>query len=66
MPSYARCGVVEFAFARRKNSISLYGLKQDALEPLCHAFTGANIGKACIQYTKPKKVNRAAVARLMQ
>jgi len=66
MPSYARDGVVEIAFASQKNYISLYGLKPDALEPLRDAFTGAKIGKGCIRYTKPEKVNLAAVASLLQ
>lgn len=66
MPSYSRNGVVEFAFASQKNYISIYGLKQAALEPLRDELSGARIGKGCIRYTKPEKVNLDAVARLLQ
>ncbi len=66
MPCYARDGVVEFGFASQKQYISIYALKQDALDPLREAFTGARIGKGCIRYTKPEKVNLAAVASLLQ
>jgi uncharacterized protein YdhG (YjbR/CyaY superfamily) len=66
MPSYSRNGVVEFSFASQKNYISIYGLKQDALDPLRNEFTGAKIGKGCIRYSKPQKVNLDAVARLLR
>jgi hypothetical protein len=66
IPSYAKDGVVEVAFASQKNDISIYGLKQDALDPLRDEFSGAQIGKGCIRNTKPEKVNLDAVARLLQ
>lgn len=66
MPSYSRDGAVEFAFASQKQYISIYGMKQDALDPLRNAFTDAKIGKGCIRYTKPDKVNLAALASLLQ
>lgn len=66
MPSYSRDGVVEFAFASQKNYISIYGMNQEALEPLRGEFRSAQIGKGCIRYTKPEKVNLDALARLLQ
>ena len=66
MPSYAKDGVVEFGFASQKNYISIYGLKSDAFEAHRAEFVGANIGKGCICYTKPEKVDLVAVERLLE
>ena len=66
MPSYAKDGVVEFGFASQKNYISIYGLKTEALESQRAEFVGASIGKGCIRYTKPEKVNLAAVEQLLK
>ena len=66
MPSYAKDGVVEVAFASQKRYISIYGLKQDALEAHRAEFAGASIGKGCVRYANPAKVDLEAVARLLQ
>ena len=66
MPSYARDGVIEFRFASQKNYISIYGLKTDALEAQRGEFVGASVGKGCIRYTEPEKVNLAAVEQLLK
>ena len=66
MPSYSRDGVVEFGFASQKNYISIYGVKSDAIETHRGEFEGASIGKGCIRYTKPEKVDLAAVERLLK
>ena len=66
MPCYAKDGVVEFGFASQKNYISVYGPKSDALEAHRGEFVGASIGKGCIRYTKPEKVDLEAVARLLK
>lgn len=68
MATYARNGEAEFAFASQKGYLSLYGMKQGALDPLRDEFTGtgAKIGKGCVRYSKPDKVNLEALARLLQ
>jgi uncharacterized protein YdhG (YjbR/CyaY superfamily) len=66
MPSYSKDGVVEFGFASQKKYISIYGLKSDALEAHRAEFIGASIGKGCIRYTKPEKVDLEAIARLLK
>lgn len=68
MATYTRNGEAEFAFASQKGHLSLYGMKQAALDPLRDEFTdsGAKIGKGCIRYTRPEKVNLVALARLLQ
>ena len=67
MATYTRNGEPEFAFASQKGYLSLYGMKQAALEPLRDEFTGtgAKIGKGCIRYIKPEKVNLEALTRLL-
>ena len=66
MPCYARNGVIEFGFASQKNYISIYGLMSDAIEAHRAEFVGASIGKGCIRYTKPEKVDLAALKRLLK
>jgi len=66
MPSYAKDGVTEVDFASQKNYISIYALKLDALEAHRAELTGTNIGKGCIRYTKPEKVDLTTVARLLK
>jgi uncharacterized protein YdhG (YjbR/CyaY superfamily) len=68
MATYTRDGEAEFAFASQKRHLSLYGMKQGALEPLRDEFTatGAKIGKGCIRYSKPEKVNFEVLTRLLQ
>ena len=66
MPSYAKNGVVAVGFASQKRYISIYGLKLDAFEAHRAEFTGASIGKGCVRYTKPEKVDLEAVARLLR
>lgn len=68
MATYSRHGDAAFAFASQKGYLSLYGMKQGALDPLRDAFTstGAKIGKGCIRYSRPDKVNLDALALLLQ
>ena len=65
MPSYARDGTVEVAFASQKNTISLYVLKQDVFDRHRPALQGLNLGKGCIRYTKPEKIDFAVVEKLL-
>ncbi|MGH2616385.1 MAG: iron chaperone [Thermomicrobiales bacterium] len=66
MPSYARNGTVEVAFASQKKYISIYGLKSDVLEAHRAEFPGASIGKGCIRYTRPERIDLGAVERLLK
>jgi len=66
MPSYRRDGEVEVAFASQKNYISLYILKQDVLEAHRDRMTGLNVGKGCIRYSSPKKVDLTLVRSLLE
>ncbi len=66
MPVYRKNGIGEVAFASQKNYISLYIMKQDALEPSLPLLTGLNVGKGCIRYSKPEKIDFAVVEKLLQ
>jgi uncharacterized protein YdhG (YjbR/CyaY superfamily) len=65
MPSYARGGEVEVAFASQKKYISLYILKKPVLDHHRQALKGISLGKGCIRYTKPEKVDFAIVQQLL-
>lgn len=64
-PCYSRKGVVEVGFASQKHFIGLYILRQDALATQRAALTGLSVGKGCIRYTKPEKIDFAIVKRML-
>jgi uncharacterized protein YdhG (YjbR/CyaY superfamily) len=66
MPSYSKDGVVEVAFASQKNYISFYVLKKEVLDRHRHLLAGLNVGKGCIRYATPKKIDYDVVAKLLQ
>jgi uncharacterized protein YdhG (YjbR/CyaY superfamily) len=65
MPSYSRNGEVEVAFASQKNYISLYVLKQPVFDSHRPALAGLNLGKGCIRYTSPARIDFDVVERLL-
>ena len=58
MPSYAKDGIGEVAFASQRNYISLYILKKEAVDEQRAALAAAKIkvGKGCINFTKPERI----------
>jgi uncharacterized protein YdhG (YjbR/CyaY superfamily) len=65
MPSYKRNGKVEVSFASQKNHISLYVLKEKLVETHRAELAGASIGKGCIRYSKPEKLDFKVIAKLL-
>lgn len=65
MPSYSKEGTVEVAFASQKSYISLYILKQEVLDKHRPSLAGINLGKGCIRYTSPKRIDFAVVKQLL-
>jgi uncharacterized protein YdhG (YjbR/CyaY superfamily) len=65
MPSYQRNGVAEVSFASQKNYLSLYILKQDVLDAHRSALAGINLGKGCIRYTRPEKIDFTLVRQML-
>ena len=66
MPSYSRDGTVEVAFASQKNNIALYILRTDVLDQYRDQFTASAIGKGCIRYRNPNKINFDMVAEMLE
>jgi uncharacterized protein YdhG (YjbR/CyaY superfamily) len=66
MPSYCKQGVVEVAFASQKNCISLYILKKPVLDQHRPSLKGLNLGKGCIRYSKPEKIDFGLVKQLLE
>lgn len=65
MPSYSRDGTVEVAFANQKNNISLYILRTDVLNPYRDHFPALAIGKGCIRYRNPDKIDFDLVEEIL-
>ena len=65
MPSYSREGTVEVAFASQMNYISLYILRTDVLNPYIDRFPASAIGKGCIRYRNPDKIDYDLVEELL-
>jgi uncharacterized protein YdhG (YjbR/CyaY superfamily) len=65
MPSYSRDGTVEVAFASQKNNISLYILRTDVLDQYRDQFPASAIGKGCIRYRNPDKIDFDMVAEML-
>ena len=67
MPCYKKNGTVEVAFASQKNYISLYILKQDVMNTHKELLLlkGASLGKGCIRYSKPEKMDFEVVKKLL-
>lgn len=66
MPGYKKEGSeIEVAFASQKNYISLYILKQEVLDKHRESLQGLSLGKGCIRYTKPEKINFDIVEQLL-
>jgi uncharacterized protein YdhG (YjbR/CyaY superfamily) len=68
MPCYKKNSVVEVAFASQKNFIALYILKKDVLDAHRNVLNikGVSMGKSCIRFSKPDKINFEIVERLLE
>ena len=64
-PGYSRNGVVEVGFASQKHFIGLYILRQDALDPQRPFLAKLSVGKGCIRYPKPDKIDYSIVEKML-
>lgn len=55
----------EIPFASQANYISLYVLKTDVVEANRAAMRGLSVGKGCIRFRSPEKVDFAVVKKLL-
>ncbi len=66
MPSYSKDGVVEVGFASQKRYISFYLLKEDVINEHRDLLEGLSVGKGCIRYSNPKKIDFEVVQKLLE
>jgi uncharacterized protein YdhG (YjbR/CyaY superfamily) len=65
MPGYSRNGVVEVGFASQKNNIALYILRKDVLDVHRAGFPPSVVGKGCIRYRNPEKIDFGMVEAML-
>ncbi len=65
MPSYRKNGTVEVAFASQKNYLALYVLKKAVVDAFRPELPQASIGKGCIRFSTPEKMNLAVIKKLL-
>jgi uncharacterized protein YdhG (YjbR/CyaY superfamily) len=66
MPCYKRDGVIEVGFASQKHSINVYALKREVVDEFRAALSTASIGKGCIRFSKPDKIDFEVLERLLR
>jgi uncharacterized protein YdhG (YjbR/CyaY superfamily) len=66
MPAYKRNGVVEVAFASQKQHIALYVLKKEVMDEFRGALSAAKIGKGCIRFSRPARIDFDVIRRLLR
>jgi uncharacterized protein YdhG (YjbR/CyaY superfamily) len=67
LPGYRRSGgAIEVGFASQKNYISLYILKEDVMQANRGLLEGLSVGKGCIRYSSPKKMNFDVIRKLLE
>ena len=66
MPGYRRNGVLEVSFNSQKQHIAIYILKKDVLDEFRAGLNASSIGKGCIRYSSPKKIDFDAIGRLLR
>ena len=66
-PCYSRNGVVKVGFASQKHFIGLYILRTDVMKKYKDLLKikGVSLGKGCIRYSKPEKIDFNVVEKLL-
>lgn len=65
MPSYARDGVDEIAWASQKQYISLYVLRSDVLSAHRAKLANLSVGKGCIRYRDSATVDFSVIRSML-
>jgi uncharacterized protein YdhG (YjbR/CyaY superfamily) len=66
MPSYELDGEVEIAFASQNKYISFYLLKEPVMDAYRDNFPRSRIGKGCVRYPNPNKIDFALLEQMVQ
>src|SRR5262249_44275665 len=65
MPAYVRDDMVEVSFASQKNYISLYILRERALQANADRLGGLSVGKSCIRFRRLEQIDPTTVRALL-
>lgn len=65
-PCYIKNGLAEVGFASQKNSINIYILKTDVMEKYKGLLKGVGIGKGCIRFSNPEKIDYAVIQKMLR
>ncbi|HEY1016042.1 MAG TPA: DUF1801 domain-containing protein [Herpetosiphonaceae bacterium] len=65
MPCYGRHGTPEVAFASQKGYISLY-INQAVVDAHREQLAGLNVGKGCIRYPRPQRMDFAVIRSMLE
>ncbi len=67
-PCYSRNGVIEVGFASQKHFIGLYILRTDVMKTHLNLLKvkGVSLGKGCIRYSKPEKIDFKVVESMLK
>lgn len=67
-PCHSRNGEVEVGFASQKHFIGLYILRTDVMKIYQSQLKikGVSLGKGCIRYSKPEKIDFELVKKMLQ
>ena len=66
MPVYKRNGVMEISFASQKQYVAVYVAKKDVLDEFREVLGATSIGKGCVRFTKPEKIDFDVLDRLLR
>ncbi|MFK0237810.1 iron chaperone [Streptomyces vinaceus] len=66
MPAYERDGTCEFAFASQKQYLSFYVMRDDVREAFEDRLAGYDMGKGCLRFRRPEKVDLALLRDLLR
>ncbi|MFE6856215.1 DUF1801 domain-containing protein [Streptomyces sp. NPDC057674] len=66
MPVYERDGSAEIAFASQKQYISFYLMRGDVREAFAERLAGEDMGKGCLRFRKPERIDFALVRDLLR
>jgi uncharacterized protein YdhG (YjbR/CyaY superfamily) len=66
MPCYRRNGAVEVAFASQRQYIAVYVMKKEVVDEFRGELGASSAGKGCIRFTRPEKIDFAAIERLLR
>jgi uncharacterized protein YdhG (YjbR/CyaY superfamily) len=66
MPSYSRDGAMEIGFGTQARYLSLYVLKRPVLDAHRAELAGLNLGKGCVRYRTPERIDWLVVTSLLR